>query len=105
MSVLQTLAHRAEVRSCLPFFFFQFQGSEPAAHFFTKLRREADLLLCVLLDVIHVVGGSLLGPLKEGTQARDGNELPLFDKNKKIHARIASLMSASTSTQLAAINL
>lgn len=42
---------------------------------------EADLLLCVLLYVIHLAGGSPLGPLKQTSIMRDAeNTLPLFHK-------------------------
>lgn len=51
---------KAEEQSCIPS--LQFQG---CTYFLTKLQWEADLLLCVLLNVSHLAGGSTLGPLKQ----------------------------------------
>lgn len=51
---------KAEEQSCVPS--LQFQG---CTYFLTKLWWKADLLLCVLLNVSHLAGGSSLGPLKQ----------------------------------------
>lgn len=46
---------------------------------------EADLLLCVLLYVIHLAGGSPLGPLKQTGTTKDAeNTLSLFLKNPPV---------------------
>ncbi|MEQ2296490.1 hypothetical protein AMECASPLE_025335, partial [Ameca splendens] len=54
---------------------------EFGTYLLTELQWEADLLLCVLLQVIQVAGCSALGPLKQQQHhhGRDKSILPLFD--------------------------